>query len=154
MTYSGGQRGKAKPRSERESPLQSLLGMMLPSGTGRPAMDRRTATQKYADAVATEQMTPLERAPVGTPMVLGGELGYKGIKQSGEFKGAPTWIKRQDMESENIPTYDSSTQQYIYATRGNNTNTFWRYDTYSDEWSVESAVEFGAPSDSFTNNIH
>jgi len=115
MTYSGGQRGKAKPRSERESPLQSLLGMMLPSGTGRPAMDRRTATQKYADAVATEQMTPLERAPVGTPMVLGGELGYKGIKQSGEFKGAPTWIKRQDMESENIPTYDSSTQQYIYA---------------------------------------
>jgi hypothetical protein len=117
MTYSGGQRGKAKPRSERESPLQSLLGMMLPSGTGRPAMDRRTATQKYADAVATEQMTPLERAPVGTPMVLGGELGYKGIKQSGEFKGAPTWIKRQDMESENIPTYDSSTQQYIYATQ-------------------------------------
>ena len=112
MTYSGGQRGKAKPRSERESPLQSLLGMMFPSGTGRPAMDRRTARQK---AVATEQMTPLERAPVGTPMVLGGELGYKGIKQSGEFKGAPTWIKRQDMESENIPTYDPSTQQYIYA---------------------------------------
>jgi hypothetical protein len=100
MTYSGGQRGKAKPRSERESPLQSLLGMMFPSGTGRPAMDRRT---------------PLERAPVGTPMILGGQLGYKGIKQSGEFKGAPTWIKRQDMESENIPTYDPSTQQYIYA---------------------------------------
>jgi hypothetical protein len=112
MTYSGGQRGKAKPRSERESPLQSLLGMMFPSGTGRPAMDRRTARQK---AVATEQMTPLERAPVGTPMILGGQLGYKGVKQSGEFKGAPTWIKRQDMESENIPTYNPSTQQYIYA---------------------------------------
>ena len=112
MTYSGGQRGKAKPRSERESPLQSLLGTMFPSGTGRPAMDRRTARQK---AVATEQMTPLERAPVGTPMILGGELGYKDIKRSGEFKGAPTWIKRQDMESENIPTYDPSTQQYIYA---------------------------------------
>jgi len=112
MTYSGGQRRKARPRSERESPLQSLLGTMLPSGTGRPAMDRRTARQK---AVATEQMTPLERAPVGTPMILGGQLGYKGVKQSGEFKGAPTWIKRQDMESENIPTYNPSTQQYIYA---------------------------------------
>lgn len=114
MTYSGGQRGKAKPRSERESPIQSLLNVMFPTGTGRPAMDRRTATQKYADAVAAEQMTPLERAPVGTPMILGGQLGYKGIKQSGEFKGAPTWIKRQDMESENIPTYDSSNKQYIY----------------------------------------
>ena len=111
MTYSGGQRGKARPRSERESPLQSLFGMMLPSGTGRPSMDRRTARRK---AVATEQMTPLERAPVGTPMILGGELGYKGVKQSGEFKGAPMWIRRQDMESENIPIYDRAKQQYIY----------------------------------------
>ena len=44
-------------------------------------------------------------------------------------------------------------QQYIYATRGNNTNTFWRYDTFNDEWSVESVVDFAAPTKNFTNNI-
>jgi hypothetical protein len=47
-------------------------------------------------------------------MIIGGELGYKGVKQSGEFKGAPMWIRRQDMESENIPIYDRAKQQYIY----------------------------------------
>lgn len=63
----------------------------------------------------TQTQTPLERAPIGTPMILNGILGYKGVKQSGEFKGAPMWIRRADMESENIPTYTPKTG-YVYET--------------------------------------
>ena len=44
--------------------------------------------------------------------------------------------------------------QSLYVTRGNNTNTFWRYDTGRDEWNVESAADFGAPTNNFTNNIY
>jgi len=51
MTYSGGQRGRIKPRSERESAIQSLINTIFPSGTDRSPMDRRTASQKYNDAV-------------------------------------------------------------------------------------------------------
>lgn len=41
--------------------------------------------------------TPLQRAQVGQPMVLGGRLGYKAADG--------TWQPRGDMESENIPQY-------------------------------------------------
>jgi len=41
--------------------------------------------------------TPLQRAQVGQPMVLGGQLGYKAADG--------TWQPRADMESENIPQY-------------------------------------------------
>lgn len=48
--------------------------------------------------------------------------------------------------------YDGS--QYIYVTRGNGTDTFWRYDTSSDEWSNLDGVDFGVPSSSITNAIN
>lgn len=48
----------------------------------------------------------------------------------------------------------SDGQEYLFLTRGNNTNTFWRYDMSADQWSALSAVDFGMPNDSFTNNIH
>ena len=54
MTYSGGQRGRVKPRSERESAIQSLVNTIFPSGTGRSPMGRHTASQKYKDAVAEQ----------------------------------------------------------------------------------------------------
>ena len=41
--------------------------------------------------------TPMQRAQVGQPMVLGGRLGYKSADGS--------WQPRGDMESENIPQY-------------------------------------------------
>jgi hypothetical protein len=41
--------------------------------------------------------TPMQRAKVGQPMVLGGKLGYKSADGS--------WQPRGDMESENIPQY-------------------------------------------------
>lgn len=44
--------------------------------------------------------------------------------------------------------------QYIYVTRGNGTNTFWRYDTFSDEWNNLDGVDFGVPSSSITNAIN
>ena len=44
--------------------------------------------------------------------------------------------------------------QYIYVTRGNGTNTFWRYDTFSDEWNNLEGVDFGVPSTSITNAIN
>jgi len=56
MTYSGGQRGRVNPRSERESAIQSLVNTFFPSGTGRSPMDRRTASQKYKDAVSPKQI--------------------------------------------------------------------------------------------------
>lgn len=55
--YSGGQRSKVKSRSERENNfLQKLINMALPSGQGRSPMDRRTASEKYRDAVNAEQL--------------------------------------------------------------------------------------------------
>lgn len=48
--------------------------------------------------------------------------------------------------------YDGS--QYIYVTRGNGTDTFWRYDTFSDEWNNLDGVDFGVPSSSITNAIN
>jgi hypothetical protein len=44
-----------------------------------------------------KQQTPMQRAQVGQPMVLGGRLGYKSADGS--------WQPRGDMESENIPQY-------------------------------------------------
>ena len=41
--------------------------------------------------------TPMQRAQVGQPMILGGRLGYKAADGS--------WQPRGDMESENIPQY-------------------------------------------------
>lgn len=49
--------------------------------------------------------TPMQRATVGQPMVLGGRLGYKAADGS--------WQPRGDMKSENIPQYVQG-KGYVY----------------------------------------
>jgi hypothetical protein len=53
-------------------------------------------TGDYIRQWEAQRTTPMQRAKVGQPMVLGGRLGYK---------SADGWLPRGDMESENIPQY-------------------------------------------------
>jgi hypothetical protein len=54
-------------------------------------------TGDYIRQWEAQRTTPMQRAKVGQPMVLGGKLGYKAADGS--------WQPRGDMESENIPQY-------------------------------------------------
>ena len=54
-------------------------------------------TGDYIRQWEAQRRTPMQRAKVGQPMVLGGKLGYKAADGS--------WQPRGDMESENIPQY-------------------------------------------------
>jgi hypothetical protein len=53
-------------------------------------------TGDYIRQWEAQRTTPMQRAKVGQPMVLGGRLGYK---------SKYGWLPRGDMESENIPQY-------------------------------------------------
>lgn len=53
----------------------------------------------------TASQTPLQRAKVGQPLILGGKLGYKAADGTFQLRG--------DMESEDIPVYNKETG-YVY----------------------------------------
>lgn len=118
--------------------------------------------------IATDTWGVLADAPAAVNFGGGLAAGPPGYLYATVGNGTATTFWRYDINANtwdetvtNAPLtigYGSSMAfdgtQFIYITRGNNTNTFWRYDTFADEWATLASANFGAPENNFSNFIN